>query len=216
MFLSDKTIRRMVKSGELGISDFVAEQVREVSGAKVLSYGLGPAGYDVRLKPQWKVFKRPRYWQGLESLHRPEDIESYDSFCVVSENKPPVVIDPKNFNEAELLDVLDGDELVLWPGQYALAVTLERFRLPGDVQGTFFAKSTYARSGLILNTTNVQPGFDGEVVMEFFNGAGNPILIRANEGFAQIKFEYGDSSVEQSYDRGGNYQGQSGVQVPKC
>lgn len=215
MFLTDKTIRRLVESGELGITGFVPEQVREVSGAKVLSYGLGPAGYDVRLKPEWKVFKRPVYRPGLAVLHRPEDIVSYNSLCGGIDTPAPAVIDPKNFDEEAFLDVYNGNELVLWPGQYALAVTLERFTLPENVQGTFFAKSTYARSGLILNTTNVQPGFDGEVVMEFYNGAGNPILIRADEGFAQIKFEYGDDHVEQSYRTNGAYQEQTGVQTPK-
>ena len=215
MFLTDKTIRRLVESGQLGITEFEPTQVRMRNGEKVLSYGLGPAGYDVRLKPLWKVFKREPYNPILEEIRTSEHLETYRSSALSICADVPTLIDPKRFDEAELLDVHEGNELVLWPGQYALAVTLERFSMPENVQGTFFAKSTYARSGLMLNTTNVQPGFDGEVVMEFYNGAGNPILIRADEGFAQIKFEYGDDHVDQTYQLGGTYQDQTGVQTPK-
>lgn len=192
MFLSDADI---VANPELvTIEPFVPYQVREdAEGSRVLSYGLGPAGYDVRLKPHWKIFGG----QGA---------------TMIAWNG---IIDPKNFDEKRFLQEIEGDELVLHPKQYALAVTLERFKLSDDVQGTFFAKSTYARCGLLLNTTNVQPGFEGEVVMEFYNAAPFPILIRANEGFAQIKFDLALSSADSSYAKSGTYQGQSGIQVPK-
>lgn len=191
MFLSDSDILRRISAGVMQITPFVDHCVRQdADGAPVLSYGLGPAGYDVRLKPVWKVFRRSK----ISSLG---------------------FIDPKQFNDA-LLRVVEEDELFLQPGEYALAVTLERFVLPNDVQGTFFAKSTYARCGLMLNTTNVQPGWEGEVVMEFFNAAPLPLLLRANEGFAQIKFDVAESPSTLGYGVGGGvYQGQSGVQTPK-
>lgn len=192
MFLSDTDI---IDNPDLvTITPFINYQAREdANGNRVLSYGLGPAGYDVRLQPHWKVFGG----QGATQI-------VWDG-----------VIDPKNFDEKRFLQELDGDELVLHPMQYALAVTLERFRLADNIQGTFFAKSTYARCGLLLNTTNVQPGFEGEVVMEFFNASPFPILIRANEGFAQIKFDIAMSSAALGYDKAGTYQGQSGIQPPK-
>lgn len=210
MFLSDKEIKKLVASGELIITNFVDQLVRERNGEKVLSYGLGPAGYDVRLTNEWRVF-HPKLSVSSGRLFQINDYQQLKKEELLGVS----VVDPKAFDESVLRKVVTN-EFVIWPGQYVLAATLETFKIPTDVSGTFFAKSSYARCGLILNTTNMQPGFEGQIVMEFHNPSPLPIVIRADEGFAQLKLEYSNESVEQSYAEVGKYQGQTGVQTPKA
>lgn len=225
MFLSDVDIKEYVGKEALVIKPFVDHCVRENESGKVLSYGLGPAGYDVRLKPLWKVFAMPdvsvahsdHSKSHISRLRTPEELASYKSIlgALPIRGLETPVIDPKDFDEKLFLTEVESEELILWPGQYALAVTLEYFEVPNDLQGTFFAKSTYARWGLMLNTTNVQPGFKGEVVMEFFNASSSPILLRANEGFAQVKFDVARTPAADDYSKVGKYQHQTGVQAAK-
>lgn len=225
MFLSDVDIKEYVAKEALVIEPFVDHCVRENETGKVLSYGLGPAGYDVRLKPLWKVFAMPdvniahsnQSRTHISRLQTPEAMATYKGILgnLPLDMPEVLVIDPKNFDEKLFLTEVESEELLLWPGQYALAVTLEYFEVPNDLQGTFFAKSTYARWGLMLNTTNVQPGFKGEVVMEFFNASSSPILLRASEGFAQVKFDVARTPAAADYSKVGKYQHQTGVQAAK-
>ena len=210
MALTDFEIKRLIATGDLVITDFVPELVREVDGKRVLSYGLGPAGYDVRLTGEWKVFK-----QDFKIDERVTWIHSFDLVESVAPENMALIIDPLAFDE-EILANVKTNEFILWPGQYALAATKETFKIPTNLVGTFYAKSSYARSGLILNTTNVQPGFEGQIVMEFHNPSPRPILIRADHGFAEIKLHYTTGTVDQSYADVGKYQNQTGVQVPKA
>ena len=220
MFLSDNDLKS--STDLVKITPFVDHCVRrDAEDRPVLSYGLGPAGYDVRLKPHWKFYSVPLYeprkpdagGPHITDLLTPNALEAYRKTTGFIFDVPEV-IDPRNFDEKKFLREVESEEIIIWPGQYVLAVTLEHFELSNMVQGTFFAKSSYARFGLILNTTNVQPGFKGEVVIEFFNGGSHPILVRANEGFAQIKFELAHTAAEVPYDQIGRYQGQTGVQTP--
>lgn len=207
MVLSDNDVLNEIEGGRLVITPFESKQIREVEGKKVLSYGLSPAGYDVRLMPEWKVFEHPL------------DINDIVDKLIAQKNgvsmpKPIKVIDPLAFDE-DVVYVVRDNELILPPNTYALASTLETFHIPDNITGTWMAKSTYARCGLMLNTTPVQPGFKGQVVMEFYNGAHLPIILRADQGFAQVQFSYTNTPSRTDYSKAGGYQGQSGVQVAK-
>lgn len=205
MYLSDNDIRNEVKAGRLVITPFQEEQVREVDGNRVLSFGTSPAGYDVRLQHEWKVFKKP-----IPPIY--EDIGGGATIC--RGGRRGQVIDPLNFDES-IVEVRTGNELILQPLEYALASTLEHFEIPNNVVGTWMAKSTYARCGLLFNTTPVQPGFKGNVVMEFFNATSFPMIIRADQGFAQVLFAYTHTPAWNDYSIAGGYHQQVGVQLPR-
>lgn len=187
MVLSDITIQELMAQGLLKIEPF-APLTTHHDGERVISYGLGPATYDVRLGHKWETFKK---------------------------EANGVRIDPKVDNMDRVTKVHVGPELWLEPGEYGLAHTLEYFELPDNVIGLFMAKSTYARRGLMFNTTPVQPGFKGQVVMEFHNPTAFPILLRADEGFAQLKLDFLSVPPSMSYGENGRYQGQSGIQHAK-
>jgi dCTP deaminase len=191
---SDRWIKQMSREHEL-ISPFEDTLVREVDGRRVISLGVSSYGYDLRLAP--------------------------DGFRVFSPIAS-VEIDPKNFDErslveAPLLTAADGSRYwLLPPHSYALGVTIERFNMPANVIGFCLGKSTYARSGLIVNTTPLEPGWRGRLVLEFSNSADLPIRIYANEGIAQVTFFESNESCETTYaDRGGKYQDQKGLTTPK-
>lgn len=205
MYLSDNDIRNEVKAGRLVITPFQEEQVREVDGNRVLSFGTSPAGYDVRLQHEWKVFKNRK--PAVIALDPGSDNINTDQ----SDTR---VIDPLNFDES-IVEVRTGNELILQPLEYALASTLEHFEIPNNIVGTWMAKSTYARCGLLFNTTPVQPGFKGNVVMEFFNATSFPMIIRADQGFAQVLFAYTHTPAWNDYSIAGGYHQQVGVQLPK-
>lgn len=162
---------------------------------KIISRGLTSYGYDVSLAEDFKVFT---------NIHSG-------------------VIDPKRLDPKCLVDVraqLDedtGERYVLMPpNSYLLGRTVEYFRVPRDVMIICVGKSTYARSGAIVNTTPIEPGFEGNVVIEISNSTNLPARIYANEGISQFMFFRGDRPCDISYgDRGGKYQGQTGITLPK-
>lgn len=157
---------------------------------KIISYGLDSAGYSVRLDNKFKIFK--------------------------SATAHPWNIDPLDFSPDAVLNSTD-DVLVLEPGEFVLGVTLETFNIPRDVKVLCIGKSTYARCGLFVNCTNIQPGFSGNVVLELFNGSSLPIKIYANQGIAEFSFIQLDQPCEVSYaDKEGKYQGQEGVVLPRA
>ena len=177
------------------ITPFEDQLVREVEGRRIISAGVSSYGYDLRLAP--------------------------DGFRVFS----PIAsaeIDPKQFDENSLIEsplrmAEDGSRYwLLPPHSYALGVTVETFRMPRRVIGICVGKSTYARSGLIVNTTPLEPGWRGRLVLEFSNSADLPIRVYANEGIAQVTFFESDEDCEVSYeDRAGKYQGQTGLVTPR-
>jgi len=191
---SDRWILRMCRERGL-ISPFEEKLVREVEGRRIISAGLSSYGYDLRLAP--------------------------DGFHVFS----PIAsaeIDPKNFDQSSLVEAplrtaADGSRYwLLPPHSYALGVTVETFDLPRNVIGFCLGKSSYARSGLIINATPLEPCWRGRLVLEFSNSADLPVRIYANEGIAQVTFFESDEECETSYaDRKGKYQDQTGLVTPR-
>jgi dCTP deaminase len=154
----------------------------------VISYGLSSYGYDIRVAPEFKVFT----------------------------NVYNVVVDPKHFDDRSFVDV-NADTCTIPPNSFALARTLEYFRIPRDVLVICVGKSTYARCGIIVNVTPLEPEWEGHVTLEFSNTTPLPAKIYANEGVAQVLFFQSDEECETSYkDRQGKYMGQRGVTLPRA
>ena len=125
------------------------------------------------------------------------------------------MVDPKNFDENSFVDV-QSDVCIIPPNSFALARTVEYLKIPRDVLTVCLGKSTYARCGIIVNVTPLEPEWEGHVTLEFSNTTTLPAKIYANEGVAQFLFFGADEICETSYgDRGGKYQGQTGVTLPK-
>ncbi len=184
---SDAWIRRMAASHGL-IEPFEPQQVREVNGQKVISFGTSSYGYDIRCAPEFKIFT----------------------------NINATIVDPKNFDSGSFVDV-HSEVCVIPPNSFALARTIEYFRIPRDILTICLGKSTYARCGIIVNVTPLEPEWEGHVTLEFSNTTPLPARIYANEGVAQVIFLQSDESCEVSYrDRGGKYQGQLGVTLPRA
>ncbi|MGE0424885.1 MAG: dCTP deaminase [Reyranellaceae bacterium] len=155
--------------------------------AGVISFGLSSYGYDARVGPEFKIFT----------------------------NVNSAVVDPKEFSDASFVD-RTTDVCVIPPNSFALARTVEYFRIPRDTLVICVGKSTYARCGIIVNVTPLEPEWEGHVTLEFSNTTPLPARIYANEGAAQFLFLQGNEPCETSYrDRAGKYQGQRGVTLPR-
>ena len=153
----------------------------------VLSYGLSSYGYDARVSNKFKIFT----------------------------NIDSVTVDPKNFINESFVD-READHCIIPPNSFVLARTVEYFKIPKNVLVICVGKSTYARCGIIVNVTPLEPGWEGHVTLEFSNTTSLPAKIYANEGVAQFIFLESDEVCETSYkDRDGKYQGQKGVTLPK-
>jgi len=169
------------------IEPFEPQQVRYSGGEKLISYGTSSYGYDVRCAEDFKVFT----------------------------NIYSATVDPKAFDERSFVDVA-GDVCIIPPNSFALASTVEYFRIPEDVLTICLGKSTYARCGIIVNVTPLEPEWEGHVTLEFSNTTNLPAKIYANEGVAQMLFFQSDERCEVTYkDRDGKYQGQRGVTLPR-
>jgi len=183
---SDNWIRRMAREGM--IAPFEPDQVRHAPAGRVISYGTSSYGYDVRCAREFKIFT----------------------------NINSTIVDPKQFDEKSFVDV-SADVCIIPPNSFALASTVEYFRIPRDVLVICCGKSTYARCGIIVNVTPLEPEWEGHVTLEFSNTTPLPAKIYANEGVAQMLFFESDEVCSTSYaDRGGKYQGQRGVTLPKA
>jgi dCTP deaminase len=153
----------------------------------VISYGLSSYGYDARVSREFKIFT----------------------------NVDSAVVDPKNFSAESFVD-RETDICVVPPNSFALATTIEYFRIPRDVLVICLGKSTYARCGIIVNVTPLEPEWEGHVTIEISNTTPLPARIYAGEGVCQFLFFKSDQACEVSYaDRGGKYQKQRGVTLPK-
>ena len=187
---SDRWIRQMAEEQQL-IQPFDPTLVRHVNGRRIISAGASSYGYDMRLADDgFRVFS---------PIHGRE-------------------IDPKHFDEGSLVEpplqtADDGSRYYLMPPHsYALGVTVETFRMPRDVTGICMGKSTYARAGLIVNTTPLEAGWAGRLVIELGNLADLPLRVYVGEGIGQVIFLESDEDCDVSYeDRGGKYQGQTGL-----
>lgn len=183
---SDRWIRQMALEHGM-IAPFEPRQVREVEGRRVVSFGTSSYGYDVRCAPEFKIFT----------------------------NINSAVVDPKAFNTSSFVD-FTGGVCIIPPNSFALARTVEYFKVPRDVLVICVGKSTYARCGIIVNVTPLEPEWEGHVTLEFSNTTPLPAKIYANEGVAQMLFFKSDEPCQTSYaDRGGKYQGQRGVTLPQ-
>lgn len=187
---SDRWIRSTVETAGL-IDPFESQLVREHEGRRIISAGASSYGYDMRLAGDgFRVFS---------PIHGRE-------------------IDPKKFDEESLIEPPlrtseDGSQYYLLPPQsYALGVSVETFKMPRNVTGICLGKSTNARAGLIVNTTPLEAGWTGRLVIELGNLANLPLRIYVNEGIGQVLFFESDEDCDVSYeDRGGKYQGQTGL-----
>ena len=184
---SDRWIRKMATEKGM-IEPFEGRQIKDVSGNKVISYGVSSYGYDVRCADEFKIFT----------------------------NVHSKTVDPKRFDSDAFVDI-SGNFCVIPPNSFALARTVEYFRIPRTVLTICLGKSTYARCGIIVNVTPLEPEWEGHVTLEFSNTTNLPAKIYANEGVAQMVFFESDDHCEISYaDRDGKYQKQRGVTLPRA
>lgn len=152
----------------------------------VVSYGVSSYGYDIRVSDEFKIFT----------------------------NVNNSLVDPKNFDSKAFVD-FKGPVCIIPPNSFALARTLEYFRIPRNVLVVTLGKSTYARCGIIINVTPLEPEWEGHITIEISNTTPLPAKVYANEGIAQLLFYLGNESCEVSYkDRKGKYQGQKGITLP--
>ncbi len=169
------------------IEPFEPNQVKSTAAGAVVSYGTSSYGYDVRCAPEFRVFT----------------------------NINSALVDPKAFDVNSFVEVR-ADTCIIPPNSFALACTVEYFRIPRNVLTLCVGKSTYARCGIIVNVTPLEPEWQGHITLEFSNATPLPARIYANEGVAQVLFLESDEPCDVSYlDRQGKYQGQTGVTLPK-
>ncbi|MEO3433082.1 dCTP deaminase [Inquilinus sp. CAU 1745] len=167
--------------------DMIEPFVEKQTRAGVISYGLSSYGYDARVSDEFLIFT----------------------------NVDNDVVDPKSFSDTSFVK-RKTPICVIPPNSFVLASTVEYFRVPKDVLVICVGKSTYARCGIIVNVTPLEPGWEGHVTLEFSNTTPLPAKIYANEGACQFLFLQGDQPCETSYaDRAGKYMGQRGVTLPK-
>lgn len=184
---SDQWIRYMSQHHGM-IEPFESGQMRKGDNGNLISYGLSSYGYDVRCANEFKIFT----------------------------NINSAIVDPKDFSAHSFVDI-QADICIIPPNSFALARTVEYFRIPRNVLTICLGKSTYARCGIIVNVTPLEPEWEGHVTLEFSNTTPLPAKIYASEGVAQLIFLESDEVCETSYkDRSGKYQGQQGVTLPKA
>jgi dCTP deaminase len=184
--MPDHWIREQAATGGM-IEPFAEKQNREVGGQKIISYGLSSYGYDARCSDEFMIFT----------------------------NVDNAIVDPKDFSNKSFVE-RKTDVCVIPPNSFVLTRTIEYFRIPKDVLVVCLGKSTYARCGLIVNVTPLEPGWEGHVTLEISNTTPLPARVYANEGIAQFLFFKGSSACEVSYaDRAGKYMAQRGVTLPR-
>ena len=187
---SDRWIRRMAQDHAM-IEPFTDTQVRQVDaqGRKVISYGVSSYGYDMRVAREFKIFT----------------------------NALSAIVDPKGFDPKSFVE-FDGEVCIVPPNSFALARSVEYFRIPRNVLTICVGKSTYARCGIITNVTPFEPEWEGHVTLEISNTTPLPAKVYANEGICQVLFFEADADdvCQTSYkDKAGKYQGQLGVTLPR-
>ena len=184
----DVWIREQSKNEKPVISPFIDHLVRhDADGKKIISYGLSSFGYDIRISDEFKVFTNV-----------------YNS-----------IVDPKQFSEDAFVDI-QANECIIPPNSFVLARSVEYFCIPRSAIALCIGKSTYARCGLIVNVTPLEPEWEGYLTIEISNTTPLPAKIYANEGIAQLLFFGSDIPCETSYaDRGGKYMNQVGIVTPK-
>lgn len=182
---SDRWIRKMAQDHRM-IEPFSDRLIRNSGDRKIVSYGLSSYGYDLRVDTHFKVFTNV-----------------YNS-----------IVDPKNFREDAFVDIR-GETCIIPPNSFALAKSVEYFRIPRNVLTLCIGKSTYARCGIIVNVTPFEPEWEGFVTLEISNTTPLPAIIYAGEGLAQVLFFEANEACEVSYaDRKGKYMHQIEITTP--
>jgi dCTP deaminase len=186
--LSDKQIDLLCNGSDVPmISPYVDRQVKEdANGNRIISYGLSSYGYDLRIGNTFKIF--------TNALSR--------------------VVDPKNMDEKSFVD-FESNVCIIPPNSFVLAHSLEYIRMPDNVTGVVLGKSTYARTGVVCIATPLEAGWEGHVTLEFANTTPLPVKLYANEGSCQVLFFEGEPCRTTYADRGGKYQGQTGITLAK-
>lgn len=183
----DRWIKKMAQEQQM-ITPFVDRQVSQYSEKKIISYGLSSYGYDVRCTNEFKIFTNALSGNG--------------------------VVDPKAFSDQCFIEV-KKDVCIIPPNSFVLARTFEYFKIPRDVLVICLGKSTYARCGIIVNVTPLEPEWEGHITLEFSNTTNLPAYLYAGEGVAQLVFLQADQECEVSYkDKMGKYMGQLGITDP--
>jgi dCTP deaminase len=184
---SDKWIQRMAQTRGL-ITPFEPLQIRTRAERALISYGTSSYGYDIRCADEFKIFT----------------------------NINSAIVDPKEFDANSFVD-LQAEICIIPPNSFALARTVEYFRIPRNILTICLGKSTYARCGIIVNVTPLEPEWEGHVTLEISNTTPLPAKIYAFEGIAQVIFFEADEECTMSYkDRSGKYQAQTGVTLPRA
>ncbi len=182
---SDKWISQMSQDHNM-ISPFVNNQIKNIDNSKIISYGLSSYGYDIRVSNEFKIFT----------------------------NTLNAIVDPKEFQADSFVSVTT-DICIIPPNSFALARSIEYFKIPRDVLTICLGKSTYARCGIIVNVTPFEPEWEGHVTLEISNTTPLPAKIYSYEGIAQVIFFQSSESCQVSYaDRKGKYMGQTGITLP--
>ncbi|MEI8300616.1 MAG: dCTP deaminase [Chlamydiota bacterium] len=181
---SDRWIKEMARNHGM-IEPFADSQIKEVDNRRVISYGLSSYGYDLRVGKQFKVFT----------------------------NIYNTMVDPKNFQPDAFVD-MEGDYCIIPPNSFALAMSVEYFRIPRDVLTLCIGKSTYARCGIIVNVTPFEPEWEGYVTLEISNTTPLPAKIYGGEGLAQVLFYRGEPCEVSYADRQGKYMKQMEITMP--
>lgn len=183
---NDRWIQQMAAEHGM-IEPFEPQLISSRNGERIISYGTSSYGYDVRCADEFKIFT----------------------------NINSAIVDPKQFDSKSFVDV-QSNVCIIPPNSFALARTVEYFRIPRDILTICLGKSTYARCGIIVNVTPLEPEWEGHVTLEFSNTTPLPAKIYAHEGVAQMLFFQSDEVCATSYrDRKGKYQGQTGVTLPR-
>lgn len=186
MLQSDRWIRKKALENKM-IEPFVERQIRAAENQKIVSFGLSSYGYDLRVARSFKVFTNV-----------------YNS-----------IIDPKNFRDDSFVDI-EGDSCIIPPNSFALARSVEYFRIPRSTLALCIGKSTYARCGIIVNITPFEPEWEGTVTLEISNTTPLPAIVYAGEGLAQVLFFEAKEECEISYaDRNGKYMNQLEITGPR-
>lgn len=184
--MSDKWIKDQSIHNNM-ISPFTSEQVRQTDSEKIISYGVSSYGYDARVSSEFKIFT----------------------------NINTTIVDPKDFDNNSFVH-RETEVCIIPPNSFALARTVEYFKIPQDVLVICVGKSTYARCGIIVNVTPLEPGWEGHVTLEFSNTTPLPAKIYAGQGACQFLFLKGNEKCSVSYsDRNGKYMKQKGVTLPR-
>lgn len=185
--LSDKTIKKLVEEQKM-IEPFHPQQIKHNKSVGILSYGVSSYGYDVRCSSEMYLF----------------------------EGNKDTMLDPKKFDTSSSCISYTGSTCIMKPYSFLLTRTIERFIIPENVLAVCVGKSTYARCGIVLNTTPLEPGWEGYITLELANVTPYHVKIYAEEGICQVLFFQGDQDCSTSYrSRKGKYQNQEGITVAK-